>query len=194
MDELDLTFPDLSFGTHQIPWDLQILLYQGAASLPRKEAMDMIHQIELDPPEKDRLLLVCAFHEAIDTLIKKGRSKALIISNLEVLHRFYAWADDKREVLIRENVVDIFKAWSEYQIFRSQVKKDVSQMHAYRQVTKIANLLAAALKIPVTLSRRASRMMLPTGLACHMRYTAMASTRHRKAPTPAASEGVATPP
>lgn len=160
MDELDLTFPDLSFGTHQIPWDLQILLYQGAASLPRKEAMDMIHEIELDPPEKDRLLLVCAFHEAIDTLIKKGRSKALIISNLEVLHRFYAWADDKREVLIRENVVDIFKAWSEYQIFRSQVKKDVSEMHAYRQVTKIANLLAAALKIPG--SRPGAHLLLQT--------------------------------
>ena len=56
----------------------------------------------------------------------------MIISNLEVLHRFYAWADDKSEVLIKENVVDIFKAWSEYQIFRSQVKKDVSQMHIVR--------------------------------------------------------------
>lgn len=42
MHELDLTFPGMTLGTHQIPWDMNILLHHGAASLPRKNAKEAI--------------------------------------------------------------------------------------------------------------------------------------------------------
>lgn len=148
MREFELVFPSLALGTHQTPWDLQILLHRGAASLPRKEAMGMICKGRFCNPEEKRVFLVCAFHEVVTSSISKGRSKALVISSLEVLWRFYAWADESYEVLTEDNAIDVFKAWAEYQIHRYQVKKDISAMHAYRQVTKIANLIASALNFP----------------------------------------------
>ena len=148
MRELNLTFPSIALGSHETPWDLQILLHHGVACLPRKEAMGMIYEGRFGNPEKKRVFLVCAFHEAITSSISKGRSKALAISSLEVLWRFYAWADESYDVITEQNAIDIFKAWAEHQIHRYQVKKDISAMHAYRQVTKIANLIASALNLP----------------------------------------------
>lgn len=147
INELDLTFSGLSLGTHQIPWDLKILLYHGASSIPRKEAMRAMSIGTLAPPHQGRSLLVCAYHEAIKTQIIKGRSRALIINSLEVLWRFYAWADKNYEVVTHDNVIDIVKAWAEHQIQRSQIKKDITPMHGYRQVTKITSLTAGALKL-----------------------------------------------
>lgn len=147
INELDLTVSGLSLGTHQIPWDLKILLHHGAASIPRKEAMRAMSIGTLAPLHPGRSLLVCAYHEAIKTQIIKGCSRALIITNLEVLWRFYAWADKNYEVVTHDNVIDIVKAWAEHQIQRSQIKKDITPMHGYRQVTKITSLTAGALKL-----------------------------------------------
>ena len=148
MIEVSLTFPKLALGSHQIPWDLKILLHHGAACIPRKEVIDIIANGGLRDLQDERNFLVNTFHETITAQLNKGRSRALVICSLETLWRFYAWADKNYKTITEENVIEIFKAWAEYQIHRYQVKKDISAMHAYRQVTKIANLIAGALKIP----------------------------------------------
>lgn len=94
MYELNLDFPRLALGTHQTPWDLHILLHKGLAKLPRKKAIIISGEIEYGESEEIRLPLVCAFHEVITSMINKGRSRALVISSLETLWRFYAWADE----------------------------------------------------------------------------------------------------
>lgn len=160
MYEYDLTFPGLALGTHQIPWDLKILFFRGAASMPRKEAMQEIFKYSLDESLEKRILLIRAFHEAIESLVSKGRSRALIVSRLEILWKFYSWADERYAEIVEKNVVDIFKSWAEYQIHRFKVKKEISEMYAYRQVSKIANLVASALKLPG--ARPAAHLLLQT--------------------------------
>lgn len=93
MHELNLTFPGMSLGTHQIPWNLNILLHHGAACVPRKNAMESIHHSSVDDVDVLRIPIVCAFHEAISSMISQGRSRSLIEGSLEVLWRFFAWSD-----------------------------------------------------------------------------------------------------
>tara|TARA_Y100001956_G_scaffold82964_1_gene107385 strand:+ start:1385 stop:3115 length:1731 start_codon:yes stop_codon:yes gene_type:complete len=148
MYELSLTFPDMSLGTHQIPWNLNILLHNGAACIPRKKAMEIINNSSSENIDAIRIPAVCAFHEAISSMIKQGRSRALIESSLEVLWRFYSWAETNSLSMSQEDVVVNFKRWSEHQLYRSKVTKEVSEIYAYRQTSKLANLIARALKLP----------------------------------------------
>lgn len=147
MCELNLDFPKLALGTHQTPWNLHILLHKGFAKLPRKSAIKVISEIEFGESEKIRLPLISAFHETITTMIYKGRSRASVTSSLEVLWRFYAWADENNIVVTLDNVIDVLKDWAEYQIYRTRIKKDISESYGYRQVVRIATLIAGALKL-----------------------------------------------
>lgn len=148
MNKVDLTFPNMPLGTHQTPWNLQILLRCGAASIPRKQAVKAIG-IEPDKNiDKARFLIVTAIHEAISAMISHGLSRAMVESSLEVLWRFFAWSDEHKRPITHDDVIETFKSWSEYQIYRSTIKKEISENYAYRQVSKLANLMAKALELP----------------------------------------------
>ena len=148
MNELDLKFPNYPIGTHQVPWDLKILLFNGAAKVPRKLGMTLIDEGGFGKPVEDRIPLVIAIHEAISSMISLGKSRALIESSLEVLLRFFAWSERNSECISRETLIDVFKRWTEFQIHRSHIKKEVSAIYAYGQASKMANLIAKALQLP----------------------------------------------
>ena len=148
MNDLDLRFPNYPIGTHQEPWDLKILLFIGAAEVRRKSAMTLINEGGFGKPIECRIPLLVAFHEAISTMISLGKSRALIESSLEVLWRFFAWSDTNSEHISQETLIDIFKRWTEFQIHRVQIKKEISVVYAYRQSSKMANLIAKALRLP----------------------------------------------
>ncbi len=65
MSELDLTFPSFPLGTHQVPWNMKILLFKNAASVARKSAILSIDKGEFGKPIEERIPLIIAFHEAI---------------------------------------------------------------------------------------------------------------------------------
>lgn len=146
MRDIDLTFPSYPIGTHQIPWNLKILLFKGAAGIPRKLAIYQIDEGKYGASLEDRLPLISAFHEAISSMISLGKSRDLVESSLEVLWRFFAWSDDQAAHICKETIIDIFKSWTEYLIHRSHIQKEISAMYAYRQASKMANLIAKALR------------------------------------------------
>jgi hypothetical protein len=148
MSELDLTFPNYPIGTHQVPWDMKILLFKDAANVARKSAILSIDNGEFGKTIEERFPLVNAFHEAISSMISLGKSRALIESSLEALWRIFKWADANSEHISQETVIDIFKRWTELQIHRTHVKKEISAIYAYRQVSNMANLIAKALQLP----------------------------------------------
>lgn len=148
MSELDLTFPSYPIGTHQVPWDLKILLFKGASNIPRKSAIVSIDDNKFGKRIEERIPLVVAFHEAICSMISLGKSRALVESSLEVLWRFFAWSDKNSQQISPENVIEIFKLWTEFQIHRHQIKNEISAIYAYRQTSKLANLTAKALHLP----------------------------------------------
>jgi len=146
MNDLDLRFPNYPIGTHQVPWDLKILLFNGAAGVPRKSAMILIDEGAFGKPIEVRIPLVVAFHEAISSMISLGKSRALIESSLEVLWRIFVWSEMNSECISRETFIDIFKRWTEFQIHRSQIQKEISEIYAYRQASRMANLISKAFK------------------------------------------------
>ena len=148
MSKLDLTFPNFPLGTHQVPWNLKILLFKDAAKEPRKSAIISIEKGGFGRPIEDRIPLVVLFHEAISSIINLGKSRALVESSLEVLWRFFSWSDANSEHISRETLIDIFKRWTEFQIHRNLVKKEISAIYAYRQVSRLADLIAKALQLP----------------------------------------------
>lgn len=148
MSELDLTFPSFPLGTHQVPWNMKILLFKNAASVARKSAILSIDKGEFGKPIEERIPLIIAFHEAISSMVSLGKSWVYIESNLEVLWRFFSWLDANSEHISRETIIDIFKRWTEFQINRYQIKKEIGAIHAYRQVSKMASLIAKALQLP----------------------------------------------
>ena len=148
MNNLSYTFPHFPIGTHQVPWDLKILLYKGAANATRKSAIISVEKGIFGRPIEDRLTLVEDFHEAITSMINLGKSRALIESTLEVLWRFFSWSETNSRDIRRDNIINLFKQWTEYLIYRYQIKKEISASYAYSQAKKLANLLAKALKLP----------------------------------------------
>lgn len=148
MHDVDLGFSRLAMGTHQTPWDLRLLLFNGAAKMRRNRAAALLYEGRLGALREDRIPLVRSFHEAISAMVSLGKSRSLIEGSLEVLWRFFAWADDRQEEISEETTLELFKRWTEYQIHRAYVKKEVTATYAYRQSSKLANLIARALKLP----------------------------------------------
>jgi len=148
MHERDLTFPNYPYGSHQVPWNLRILFYKGAAEKSRKEAASLLEQGHFKEFSLERAKLVCAFHEAFLTLIAQGSARSSIETYLETLWRFYSWADTRELQITKKAVIDTFKEWTEYQLWRFKVKKIGSAIYSYRQSMMIANLITKALLLP----------------------------------------------
>jgi len=148
MTEPDLSFPQLAIGTHQVPWDLKILLHKGGAGMNRKVAIDIFSDPQRYKYDENRYEVVLSLHEVISSYLSLGRSKALVISSLEAIWRFFSWADENKKNISLGSLIEIFRDWSEFQIFRARIKKEISEIYAYRQTTRIAVLITRALKMP----------------------------------------------
>jgi len=148
MHKLDLTFPNFPMGTHETPWDMKILLFHGLAGMRRKNAIKLLNEGSIEKQIDGRTIIVYAFHEAISSTINRGMSRELIISSFEVLWRFFAWSDENSHPITKSTVIETFKEWVEYQIYRSKIQKEVSEIYAYRQTSRIAILIARALNLP----------------------------------------------
>lgn len=147
MSELNLTFTNILLGPRQTPWDLKVLLYQGAASIRRNEVMEAIDEGRCGSLRKDRIPFILKIHELFATFIAKGLSQATIINHLTVLWRFYTWVDKNSMPITNETVTDTFRAWTEYLSARVRNDKDISPRSAYKEACNLANLIARALNL-----------------------------------------------
>ena len=148
MLDIDLTFPNLKMGTHQVHWDMKILLYKGAAGTKRNIVLNGIDSNGYGHIQVDRLPLVRAFYDVITAFSARGCSRSTIISDLEVLWRFYAWADLNSEPLSEETIIETFKNWTESLIERVQIKKDIGSIHAHKEASRMSKIIARALNLP----------------------------------------------
>ena len=144
MNNLKLGFPAFPLGTHQTPWDMSELMYQGAAEIPRHRVQEAIMSGSLGKPIKARMAMLIALHESITAFIAQGRSRSAIVTYFELTWRFYAWADKQGHTIQPDTVVDIYKEWTEFLIDRSVIHKQISEIFAYRQAVTMANIIAKA--------------------------------------------------
>lgn len=178
MSELDLKVKGLTLGTHETPWDLQVLLYKGAASVKRNVVMQSINEGEFGDLIEDRIFLVVKLHEIVNSYLTRGLSQNTVKGHLQKIQFFYSWLDTNDQLSTEEYIIPSFKAWTEHLLNRIKVNKDITQITAYKQASIIANLIAKALDLPGT--RPGHSLMLTTRLKRPKKPTKVLSTKADK--------------
>ena len=141
----DLRLEGVAYGTHQVPWDLYVLLHKGGASLRRDEAAEQISSGKCGRPRPERLPLVVRIHEIAKAKIASGSNRGSITTNLFTLWQFYRWADEAGHPLTQHSVIETYKEWSEALLHRVRVVKDYKHETAYKDARRVGDLLARAL-------------------------------------------------
>jgi hypothetical protein len=133
----------LPLGTHGEPWDLQILLYKGAAMLKRVKAKDFIEGADEGESHTNRLPMVRDFY---DVILAKNllNSPSTVIKYLEVLWHFYAWSDAANQDVVYENAVQLYRQYTEVLWHRLHIKKEISPGIAYAHARPLAELIVRA--------------------------------------------------
>jgi integrase len=111
----DLTFPTVSFGALETPWDLRPLLYVGAAGSNVRTLADRIAQGAFGDPMGDRLPLATKIHDVISGRLTGGARRRTLRDLILTLRRFFDWVDKEQHVLSLETLESVFLAWISHQ-------------------------------------------------------------------------------
>jgi hypothetical protein len=142
----DLTFPTVTFGSNEVPWDLTSLLFAGGAATNTKVVQSMIEAGQLGPPLPERIMLVQAIHEAINGTLAGGGARASAKGSIAYIRGFFAWADQAGQKLSVETVQTAFVQWTDHLLHRARVIKDVPEWHSYSNATTVGCVLDKALE------------------------------------------------
>lgn len=144
-----LTFPQLSYGTHEARHDLSALSYLGASRLPVKKVAAKIEQGSLGESLQNRGPLIEAIHGALTAQIANGASHTTIKNRLYILRIFFAWCDVHHPLIELSSVETAFRDWIEFLLYRVRIEKSVKNMTAYRQATVMDLILKSILGLRV---------------------------------------------
>ncbi|WP_150427379.1 site-specific integrase [Dechloromonas sp. CZR5] len=142
----DLSFPKMSYGEMETPWDLRALLYRGGAAARRNKVLEMIDTGKLGDPMPERLELVQRIHESIDDRFVGGGSPSTVDASIEAVRRLFAWADQAGQQLTLDTIEAIYLHWTDAMDHRSRVVRDLSQDSAYQQAAVVGTLLDRTLE------------------------------------------------
>lgn len=110
----DLTFPGVHYGPDETPWDLRVLLYAGGASAHTRLVSELIAEGKLGELQLDRLELVVGLHAEVAASLAGGNSRDNAKNNVQLLRRFFAFADRTARSLTVHDVTDTYCAWSDW--------------------------------------------------------------------------------
>ena len=91
----DLTFPNLTYGKSEVPWDLRRWLYKGGARVNSKAVAAMIDSGKLGRPLVERIELVRQIHEVMVNDLERGGRRATVQGQIDQLSLFFRWADQE---------------------------------------------------------------------------------------------------
>lgn len=141
----DLTFPELTYGTHETPYDLTTLLYAGGSAARRDTFSTLKAEGALGELISSRLPLVINIHNAIASDISKGLSRESITGTISALRYFFIWCDKERIYLTLETVAHSYISWSEHLLHRVRVEKNLKNKSAYGYAKRVDYLLSKIL-------------------------------------------------
>jgi len=144
----DLSLPKMPYGTHQVPWDLRILLFKGGAAINRSKVIELLDSEALGTPHLERIPMVEKLHAAICAKLDRGISPATITVQLTSLWNYVSWIDEAGAELSFERSIQSYKAWTEVLLNRVRIAKDLSERTAYYYSAAVADILARAQELP----------------------------------------------
>lgn len=160
----ELTFPKVSYGQLEVPWDLRPLLYRDGAGANAKAVSELLTRGELGAPIPRRITLVKKLHAEIEVIDNRGSAFDAITK----LRKFYAWADEVGRSPTVATVEQDFIDWTDHLVQLVRVKQDLTAASAYAYGSKVSVLISGALDLPqglmgkTRLSMRRSKRVLST--------------------------------
>lgn len=127
----DLSFPNLIYGTNEIPHDLRRWVFKGGAGA---ESHIVISNIEAGGDchaESTRLNLVQRIHEVLLNHLERGGSRHTLNGQIFRLKIFFRWADDNSRKLSLDHIASTFRDWTDFLLHRVRVSKNLSEATAY---------------------------------------------------------------
>ncbi|SDC49684.1 hypothetical protein [Paraburkholderia lycopersici] len=169
----DLGFP--ATGCDPKSWfkNLGVFLYEGGASMHPERFAQAISKNEMGPPLLDRLPLLQALHRTLSALHSARKGELALESRITRLRMLYRFAERTGEPINMDTVVDIFLAWSQSLIRRTELTDDggqydrdlrpLSHPAAYQYCGTVARVLDLALKPVQNLMSLTNLKPLPRG-------------------------------
>lgn len=159
----DLTFPKVTYGLNETPWDLRVLLYKGGAKGNPRTVFNQMAAGELGNPLIERIELVTRIHQEMTMRLARGESKRTAFSRLRSFRTLFAWADEFKAVLSLEAVEDTFRLWCDFLLNRERLKQ-LKNSSAYGSALMLSPILDGALE-------RSQPLILTTRLRRYKRGT-----------------------
>lgn len=163
MNELgisDLTFPMVTLGEAETPWNLCPLLYFGGAEAKANEAADLITQGALGSPIVERLKLVESLHDVISGKLAGGGSKETARSEIWILRNFFSWAEQEGQSLSIASVESTYIHWAEFLWHREKVVSDIKKGSSYPRAKQLLHWIMDR----VIKERQAKAFLLESGI------------------------------
>lgn len=127
----DLTFPDVTFGEEETPWDLRRWIYKGGAGANARTVTAMIDEGKLGRPLVERVELVLQTHEVLSNYLGRGGRRSSVASKLSNLAHFFRWADDSNEEFSLLSIEQSYHSWTDSLLHRAQTSDVLSKKSAY---------------------------------------------------------------
>lgn len=141
----DLTFPMVSYGRQETPWDLRILLFKGGAKSNLKTVFNQIAAGELGCLLTERIELVKQIHQAMTARLVSGGAKPSAFDTLRALREFFAWADEFEQVVSLETTKDTYRHWCDFLVHRVRLRV-IKNVSAYHSGCLVSSILTAVLE------------------------------------------------
>lgn len=147
----ELSFPSVTYGKHQSPWDLKVLLYLGGGKANPRHVSDLINSGRLGSPLLERLELVQKIHEAIHSKLVGGGSHQSACTSVETIRRFFTWAEKANHPLTLDTIQTTYLHWADWLVHRHRVVGDLKANAAYSQGVNLSVILGDVLSRPTPL-------------------------------------------
>jgi len=124
----ELTFPKVTYGPNETPWDLRVLLYEGGAAARAEKVHQLIASGELGDPQFDRLELVEKLHEEINGRVEAGGARYTTYASVYNTRLLFGFAERKCLALTLSEIVGTFCAWADSLFHRTRLKKSKNSL------------------------------------------------------------------
>lgn len=156
----DLSFPGISFGDQETPWDLRTLLYLGGAAAHASNVTELIRREQLGEPLKHRLPLVSRIHEHIEGCLAGGGSQNTADTTIRRIREVYSWGDAHGRELSIETLQTDFISWTDFLNHKARLKT-IGRLHAYQCAVAVAKIFDIVLELPKGTLIKRSRIQRP---------------------------------
>lgn len=144
----NLIIDNILYGSHEVKWDLSILLYKGAVLEQRRLVHELIEKNEFGELILERLGLVIKIYNYYNTIIIKGLSIATVKSSLEKLFQFFRWYETLDINVTEENCEKCFIDWANSTLKRVELG-EVKNYVNYKNCSIVAKIIACSIGVDI---------------------------------------------